>query len=93
MIFRQVLVQYGVPSLPCSERAPPVSPHQLSTQVGAYPFENISKNDKRPLQGYTMSASLEAAPGDVVSETENATTYIGATAATFEGENTLEGPN
>ncbi len=35
-----------------------------------------------------MSASVEAAPGDVVSETEHATTYEGATAATFEGENT-----
>lgn len=38
-------------------------------------------------QGYAMSASVEAAPGDVVSETEHATTYQGATAATFEGEN------
>lgn len=34
-----------------------------------------------------MSESLEAAPGDVVSETEHATTYQGATATTFEGEN------
>lgn len=32
-----------------------------------------------------MSESLEAAPGDVISETEHATTYQGATAATFEG--------
>ncbi len=33
-----------------------------------------------------MSATLEAAPGDVVSETLRSTTYKGATAATFEGE-------
>lgn len=37
-------------------------------------------------QGYTVSESIEAAPGNVVSETEHATTYQGATAATFEGE-------
>jgi len=33
-----------------------------------------------------MSDILEAAPGDVVSETPHATTYAGATAVTFEGE-------
>lgn len=32
-----------------------------------------------------MSDNLKAAPGDVVGETEHSTTYIGATAATFEG--------
>lgn len=32
-----------------------------------------------------MSDSVAAAPGAVVSETEHATTYEGATAASFEG--------
>lgn len=32
-----------------------------------------------------MSESVTAAPGSVVSETEHATTYEGATAASFEG--------
>ena len=40
-----------------------------------------------------MSARLEAAPGDVVSETTHATTYKGATAATFEGKATLANVN
>lgn len=34
-----------------------------------------------------MSESLEDAPGEVFSETEHATTYNGATAISFEGEN------
>ena len=33
-----------------------------------------------------MSETLEAAPGEVISETSHATTYKGATAATLEGE-------
>jgi len=33
-----------------------------------------------------MSEGVKAAPGDVVSETKHATSYRGATAATFEGE-------
>ena len=33
-----------------------------------------------------MSTSLAAAPGHVVSETTNATTYTGAEAVTFEGD-------
>ena len=37
-------------------------------------------------QGYTVSETLEAAPGEVISETSHATTYKGATAATLEGE-------
>ena len=51
-----------------------------------YSFEKPSQPSKPPSQGYTMSASLEAAPGDVVSETKHTTTYKGATASTFEGD-------
>lgn len=32
-----------------------------------------------------MSEGVEAAPGDIVSETKHASTYRGATASTFEG--------
>eukprot|EP00752_Nemacystus_decipiens_P009695 g8659.t1 len=35
-------------------------------------------------EGYTVSESVDDAPGNVVSETEHATTYQGATAVTFE---------
>ncbi|CAN0154147.1 unnamed protein product, partial [Ectocarpus sp. 6 AP-2014] len=35
-------------------------------------------------KGYTMSDSVSAAPGSVVSETDNASSYQGATATTFE---------
>ncbi|CAN0263570.1 unnamed protein product [Scytosiphon promiscuus] len=35
-------------------------------------------------EGYAMSEGVTAAPGDVVSETKHASTYTGATAATFE---------
>ncbi|CAM9640288.1 unnamed protein product [Scytosiphon promiscuus] len=35
-------------------------------------------------EGYIMSEGVEAAPGDIVSETKHASTYAGATAATFE---------
>ena len=45
----------------------------------------------RPNQGFTVSDKLEAAPGEVVSETEHASTYRGATAISFEGINRLWG--
>jgi len=38
-----------------------------------------------PIQNYITSAGVEAAPGHIVSETEHASTYEGATATTFEG--------
>lgn len=36
-----------------------------------------------------MSEGVKAAPGDIISETKHATSYNGATAATFEGEGVL----
>lgn len=60
--------------------------HQLLQSKSGLALHHIFPDIKIvPLQGYTMSETLEAAPGDIVSETAHATTYAGATAATFEG--------
>jgi len=44
-----------------------------------------------PAQNYIASAVVEAAPGHIISETEHASTYEGATATTFEGKS-LDNP-
>lgn len=60
--------------------------HRLHRQRVLASSRHDPYHDNRLRQGYTVSEALDAAPGEVVSETTHATTYMGATAETFEGE-------